>query len=88
VDGALSFRVGSNEYFIPVSGSVDVDAEIEKIREELEYTRGFLQSVQRKLSNERFVNNAPQQVVALEKKKAADAEAKIETLEKSLASLE
>ncbi len=88
VDGALSFRVGSNEYFIPVDGAIDVPAEIKKIREELHYIKGFLKSVQKKLSNERFVNNAPQQVVDLEKKKAADAEAKIETLERSLAGLE
>jgi valyl-tRNA synthetase len=87
LDGALSFRVKSNEYFIPISGAIDVEAEIEKINEELKYTRGFLQSVQKKLGNERFVNNAPEQVVAIERKKAADAEAKIETLEKSLASL-
>ncbi|WP_420602480.1 valine--tRNA ligase [Flagellimonas sp.] len=87
LDGALSFRVKSNEYFIPISGAIDIEAEIKKITEELNYTRGFLQSVQKKLSNERFVNNAPEKVVAVEKKKAADAEAKIETLEKSLASL-
>ncbi|MBO0322581.1 valine--tRNA ligase [Muricauda sp. CAU 1633] len=88
LDGALSFRVKSNEYFIPISGAIDVEAEIQKITEELKYTKGFLQSVQKKLSNERFVNNAPEQVVATERKKAADAEAKIETLEKSLASLQ
>lgn len=87
MEGALSFRVKSNEYFIPMSGAIDIEAEIKKINEELDYTRGFLQSVQKKLSNERFVNNAPEKVVAIEKKKAADAEAKIETLEKSLASL-
>ncbi|MCL6268032.1 valine--tRNA ligase [Flagellimonas myxillae] len=87
LDGALSFRVKSNEYFIPMGGAIDIEAEIKKITEELNYTRGFLQSVQKKLSNERFVNNAPEKVVAMEKKKAADAEAKIETLEKSLASL-
>jgi len=87
VEGALTFRVKSNEYFIPMDGAIDMTAEIEKIQEELKYTKGFLQSVQKKLSNERFVNNAPEQVVAIEKKKAADAEAKIETLEKSLASL-
>src|SRR5690606_15221148 len=87
VDGALSFRVKSNEYFIPITGAVDVEAEIQKIKEELKYTKGFLMSVQKKLSNERFVNNAPEQVIALERKKQADAEAKIETLEKSLASL-
>lgn len=87
VEGALTFRVKSNEYFIPMDGAIDVEAEIQKIQEELKYTKGFLQSVQKKLSNERFVNNAPEQVVAVEKKKAADAEAKIETLEKSLASM-
>jgi valyl-tRNA synthetase len=86
-EGALSFRVKSNEYFIPVSGAVDVEAEIGKIREELEYTRGFLKSVEKKLTNERFVNNAPEAVVALERKKASDAREKIQTLEKSLASL-
>nr|WP_299388450.1 valine--tRNA ligase [Allomuricauda sp.] len=88
LDGALSFRVKSNEYFIPMGGAIDIEAEIQKITDELNYTRGFLQSVQKKLSNERFVNNAPEKVVAMEKKKAADAEAKIETLEKSLANLE
>jgi valyl-tRNA synthetase len=87
VDGALSFRVKSNEYFIPVSGAIDVEAEIAKIQEELKYTKGFLTSVQKKLSNERFVNNAPEKVIEIERKKQSDAEAKIETLEKSLASL-
>lgn len=87
VDGALTFRVKSNEYFIPITGVVDVEAEIKKIQEELKYTKGFLQSVQKKLSNERFVNNAPEQVITIERKKQADAEAKIETLKKSLASL-
>lgn len=86
-EGALSFRVRSNEYFIPVAGAIDLEEEIRKIREELEYTRGFLASVQKKLSNERFVSNAPEKVVALERKKAVDAEAKIDTLEKSLAKL-
>ena len=88
IEGAITFRVKSNEYFIPLSGQVDVEAEIQKIKEELKYTKGFLQSVQKKLENERFVANAPEKVVALEKKKAADAQAKIETLEKSLDNLE
>ena len=87
IDGALTFRVKSNEYFIPIGETIDIEAEMKKIREELDYTRGFLQSVQKKLQNERFVNNAPEQVIALERKKQADAEAKIQTLEKSLASL-
>ncbi|MGB5691575.1 MAG: valine--tRNA ligase [Flavobacteriaceae bacterium] len=88
VEGAVTFRVKSNEYFIPLEGKLDTEAEIKKIEEELQYTRGFLKSVEKKLANERFVNNAPEKVVALEQKKAADALAKIETLEKSLASLE
>ncbi|CAM4180773.1 valine--tRNA ligase [Zobellia roscoffensis] len=87
VDSALSFRVKSNEYFVPISGAIDVEAEIKKIEEELKYTKGFLKSVQKKLSNERFVNNAPEKVITIERQKQADAEAKIETLEKSLASL-
>ncbi|GAA3624560.1 valine--tRNA ligase [Flavivirga jejuensis] len=87
VDGALTFRVKSNEYFIPMAGSIDVEAELKKLTEELNYTEGFLKSVQKKLSNERFVAGAPEQVVASEKKKEADALAKIETLKASLASL-
>ncbi len=88
VDGALSFRVKSNEYFIPISGAINVEDEIKKLTEELTYTQGFLKSVQKKLQNERFVNNAPDQVIANEKKKEADAEAKIATLKSSLASLQ
>lgn len=88
VDGALTFRVKANEYFVPISGAVDVEAQIAKISEELSYTEGFLKSVQKKLSNERFVNNAPEQVVAVERKKEADALAKIETLKASLAALQ
>ena len=87
IEGALTFRVKSNEYFIPMVGAIDVDAEIKKLTEELNYTQGFLKSVQKKLSNERFVAGAPQQVVASEKKKEADALAKMETLKASLASL-
>ncbi|MCF4102435.1 valine--tRNA ligase [Gillisia sp. M10.2A] len=87
VDGALSFRVKANEYFIPMEGAIDVEEEIKKLTEELNYTEGFLKSVQKKLSNERFVNNAPESVVAVEKAKQADAEAKIEVLKKSLAAL-
>ncbi len=87
VDGALSFRVKSNEYFIPISGAINVEDEIKKLTEELSYTEGFLKSVQKKLQNERFVNNAPEQVIANERKKEADAEAKIITLKSSLESL-
>ena len=88
VDGALTYRVKSNEYFIPMAGTIDVEAEIKKLTEELNYIEGFLKSVQNKLSNERFVNNAPEQVVTSEKKKEADALAKIDTIKASLESLE
>ena len=88
VDGALSFRVKSNEYFIPVAGAIDVEAEIAKLEEELKYTEGFLNSVRKKLSNERFVNNAPEQVVAIEKQKEADALSRIETIKASLKGLQ
>ena len=87
VEGALSFRIKSNEYFIPVEGAIDVVAERKKLTEELEYTQGFLKSVEKKLSNERFVSNAPESVVAIENAKKADAEAKIEVLKTSLAGL-
>ncbi len=87
VDGALSFRVKANEYFIPLTGAIDIEAEIAKIKEELAYTQGFINSVAKKLSNERFVANAPEQVVALERQKQADAQAKIDALEKRLAAL-
>ncbi|WP_026726448.1 valine--tRNA ligase [Flavobacterium sasangense] len=87
VDGALSYRVKSNEYFIPITGNIDVEAEIAKLTEELNYTKGFLRSVQGKLSNEKFVAGAPEQVIANERKKEADALAKIATLEQSLAGL-
>lgn len=86
-ENAFSFVVGSDEYFIPATDNVDMDAEKKKMEEELNYTRGFLKSVEKKLSNEKFVNGAPAQVVEMERKKMADAEAKIKTLEESLASL-
>jgi len=87
VDGALSYRVKSNEYFIPISGKIDVEAEAAKLTEELNYTKGFLRSVQGKLSNEKFVAGAPEQVIANERKKEADALAKIAMIEQSLAGL-
>ncbi len=87
VEKAFSFRVGSNEYFLVADMAIDLEAEVAKLEEELAYTKGFLNSVQKKLSNERFVSNAPEQVVASEKKKEADALAKIETLETSLKNL-
>jgi len=87
VEGALTFRVKSNEYFIPIAGAINVEEEIKKLSEELNYTEGFLKSVQKKLANERFVAGAPEQVIANERNKEADALAKIETLKASLATL-
>jgi valyl-tRNA synthetase len=88
IDGALTYRVKSNEYFIPVSGTIDVAAEIAKLTEELKYTQGFLRSVQGKLSNEKFVGGAPEKVLENERKKETDALAKIATIEQSLKSLQ
>ena len=87
IEGALTFRVKSNEYFVPIAGAINVEEEIAKLTEELKYTEGFLKSVQGKLKNERFVSGAPEKVVAMEKQKEADALAKIETLKTSLAGL-
>jgi valyl-tRNA synthetase len=84
LDNAGAFRVKTNEYFVPLAGLIDEEEERKKLEEELKYTEGFLKSVQKKLSNERFVNNAPEQVVAMEKKKEADALEKINMLKKRL----
>ena len=89
VEGAASFRVKSNEYFVPISlDTIDVEAEIEKLNAELKRAEGFLTGIQKKLSNERFVSNAPEQVITLERKKESDTLAKIETIKASLASLQ
>ena len=82
-----SFRVSKLEFFIPTQAPEDTEAEKEKLHAELKYTKGFLASVEKKLANERFVSNAPEQVIAIERKKAADAEDKIKMLEKSLSLL-
>ncbi len=87
VKDAWSFIVDTVEYFIPATGQVNMGEVKTKLEEELNYTRGFLNSVMKKLSNEKFVNGAPAQVVANERKKQADAEAKIAALESQLAEL-
>jgi len=87
VENAMSFVVKSDECFVPMGDSINVEEEKANIQKELDYTRGFLNSVMKKLGNERFVSGAPEQVVANEKKKQADAEAKIKALEESLAKL-
>ena len=81
---AVSFLIKSNEFYVPMSGKIDIDEEIRKSTEELIYQKGFLDSVMKKLSNERFVNNAPQTVLQNENNKKADAEAKIKALEENL----
>ena len=83
-DTAFGFVIKGHEYFVPVQGGVDVEKEREALLKELDYTKGFMTSVSKKLSNDRFVNNAPEQVVANERRKLADAESKIKALEEQL----
>lgn len=83
-DNAFSFQYKANSYYIPFNEEIDVEAEIKKIEEELNYTKGFLKSVQGKLGNEKFVNGAPEQVVNNERRKEADALSKIQALEEKL----
>ncbi len=87
VKDAASFRVKSTNFYIPLDGFIDVKEELKKMEEELKYTKGFLNSVAKKLSNERFVNNAPEAVIAKEKAKQADAESKIKVLEERITSM-
>ena len=86
-EGAASFMVGTTEYAVPLGDLIDVTAEIEKAEAELKHLEGFLAGVMKKLQNEKFVAHAPEQVVALEKKKKSDAESKIATLKETLAAL-
>ncbi|MFW5706449.1 MAG: hypothetical protein ACOC12_00890, partial [Bacteroidota bacterium] len=73
---------------VPVSQDIDVEGELQKLRQELEYQQGFLAAVMKKLSNERFVSGAPENVVAIERKKQADAESKIRVLEEQITNLQ
>jgi valyl-tRNA synthetase len=86
VDGAMSFRVNTSAFYIPLGNVVNPEEEIAKIEEELRYTIGFLESVKKKTGNERFMNSAPANVVELERKKQTDAEEKIKMLEERLVS--
>jgi len=86
VGNAYSFVQDGSEYFIPFTDDIDVEAEIAKMQTELDYTKGFLNSVQKKLSNEKFVNSAPEAVVAAERKKEQDALNTIQILEEKIAS--
>ena len=87
VEGALSFMVGTTECFVPVSLNIDKEAELKKLNEELKYAEGFLATVMKKLSNEKFVNGAPEKVVAVERQKKADAESKIAALKAQIEAL-
>jgi len=86
-DNCMSFVLQSGEFFIPMNVQIDVESHRKEMEKELAYNRGFLASVSEKLNNERFVNNAPPQVVEIEKKKQADSEAKIKALEEGLSKL-
>jgi valyl-tRNA synthetase len=85
--GAAAFMAGTDEFFVPLSENIDAEAEKERITKELDYLNGFLKSVDAKLSNERFVQNAKPEVVNNEQQKKADAEAKIVLLKANLAAL-
>ena len=87
VEGAVSFMIGTTEFFVPMSQNVDVEAEKKKLEEELKYAEGFLASVMKKLGNEKFVNGAPEKVVAVERQKKADAEQKIAALKAQIENL-
>jgi valyl-tRNA synthetase len=87
ISNANSFIVNSNEYYIPFGDSIDIEAEKAKLKEELEYTKGFLNSVQKKLQNEKFMAGAPDQVVVIERKKESEALSKIAILEEKLTSM-
>lgn len=82
--GGINFVIQSTEFSIPLNGEVNAEAQRLELQKEINYQRGFLNAVNSKLSNERFINSAPPQVIEMEKKKKADAEAKIKALEKSL----
>lgn len=84
---AATFMVGTTEFNVPLTNNIDVDAELARLNKELDYYRGFLASVMKKLGNERFVNNAPEAVVAAERNKQKDAESKIATIEASIKAL-
>ena len=84
---SATFLVGTTEYAVPLGNNIDVEAELQKLEADLQYMQGFLRTVMGKLGNERFVNNAPENVVALERKKKADAESKIKSIEERIAEL-
>lgn len=86
-DGSLSFMVRTSEYALPLGNLINVEEELKKLNADLKYYEGFLLSVEKKLSNERFVQNAKPEIVANERKKQADAESKIATIKETIAGL-
>ncbi|WP_294556532.1 valine--tRNA ligase [uncultured Bacteroides sp.] len=86
-EGAASFMVGTTEFAVPLGNMIDAEAEIARMEAELKHKEGFLQGVLKKLSNEKFVNNAPAAVLEMERKKQADAESIINSLKESIAAL-
>jgi len=84
IEGAASFLIKSIEFYVPLEGLIDAEEEIAKLKAELDYTKGFLSSVMKKISNEKFVSGAPAQVVEVERRKQADAESKINVLEERI----
>jgi len=87
LENSAAFMVGTTEFYIPLGDKIDVEAERTRIEADLAYYRGFLESVMKKLNNERFVKNAPQNVIELEQKKKGDTELKIRALEEALKGL-
>jgi valyl-tRNA synthetase len=88
MDHAVSFIIQTTEFYIPMGNRLNVEEELEKLTSELSYTRGFLKTVLKKLENRNFIQNAPEKVVAVERKKKSDAEAKIKVLEERIAHIE
>jgi len=86
-EGAMSFIVKNTEFYIPLSGNINIEEELNKLKDELNYTKGFLNSVLKKLNNKSFVNNAPAKVVEMENKKKTDAEARINVIEEQIKNL-
>ena len=86
-EGSISFVIGTDEFAVPMANLIDAEEEMKKLEEDLEYQKKFLLGVEKKLSNENFVARAPEQVIALERKKKADAESRIQTIEQSLKQL-
>jgi valyl-tRNA synthetase len=87
VEGAFAFQIKTTEFFIPLANNINVDEERARLQKELSYNKGFLESVMKKLSNEKFVANAKPEILEAENKKKTDAESKINTIEEQLRAL-